>query len=636
MLTAIREGAKGWLSGIIIGLIVLTFALFGISSYLEGGREAPVAVVNGDQITSYHYQNQLAQQRQAMESRLDSNFDRSLLNSLGIKQQALDSLINSRLLNQYVADKNFRLSDSQLISRIQTQDAFKTDNKFDPELYQNLLAANRLTPRGFEQIERQNGMVQQFQQAIVESAFLIDNEVNQLLKLQIQSRDVDYAIVSADRYVNQFDVTDEETQAWYDDNIDRYQNVARIKVEYLDLNLEQLATEVKPAADEIVQAYDRIKDRLITPEVRKVSHILFNVDAEADEALKSEQKTLAESVTQRINNGEDFATLATEFSDDTGSATNGGELGIVTKGQMVQPFEDAVFAMQQGDVEGPVETRFGYHIIKLTELTAGKQKTLEEARQEVETNAKRVAAEAIFADMVELFQNLIFEQPDSLNATADETGLPIQVSDWFTASAGQGVAENDKVRRAAFAEDVLVEGLNSEAIELGFERLVAIRKLEYQAASAQPLDEVREKIVNQIKLARSKAKVAQQSAELINGLTDKKSWATKLELNQLTSKKMATQKSEVAAQLTPLAEAVYALSPPVDGQPAYGQLTLANGDAVIYALNAVAEGAVADADPALKQKLEAQLDVRDGAGLYRQVISLLRANAEIVIDNAQL
>ncbi|MGI9318945.1 MAG: SurA N-terminal domain-containing protein [bacterium] len=636
MLTAIREGSKGWISGIIIGLIVLTFALFGISSYLEGGQETPVATVNGDEIDVYAYQNELAQQRQSLTERFGSSFDPALLDNLGIKDRVLDTLIDSRLLSQHTVEKNYRLSDQLLAGRIQQSEVFRTDGQFDAEKYQNILASNRLTPQGYEAIERQSGVASQLRKGIVDSAFTVENELDRLLVLQTQTREVDYVVIPAATYMDEFDVKEEEAQKEYDNNIDRYQREARIKVEYIDLSVDELAADIVPTDDEVEQTFERMKGRFKSPEVRKASHILVSVDADADEATKSERLNFAQELFDKASGEADFSELAKQHSDDSGSSGNGGDLGVVTRGQMVQPFEDAVFSMGLDEITGPIETQFGFHIIKLTELTEERQQALDEVQEEIAMEARKASAEALFADLVEPFQNLIFEQPESLGPAEDETGLKVQTSDWFTLNQGQGIAAEPAVRRAAFAEDVLDEGLNSQAIELGFDRMVAIRKLDYEAASPMPFEDVKEAIVTDLKLQQSKARAEEISLESINGLTHEASWDIMLATNEWERQSLANRRPEIEPALAALADKVYSSEVPESGSPLFGQVVLPNGDAVIYSLNKVEAGSAEDVDQTLKDQLAQQLINRDGAGMYQLFIKNLRATAEIVIDQEQL
>ena len=636
MLTAIREGSKGWISGIIIGLIVLTFALFGISSYLEGGNETPIATVNGEEIDYYTYQNELAQQRQALISQFGGSFDPSILDTLGIKDRVLDALIETRLLTQHTTENNFRLSDQALASRIQQNEAFLTDGQFDAEKYKNILESNRLTPQGFEAIERQNGITSQLRKGIIDSAFTVENELDRLLILQTQSREVDFVVIPASSFIDEFEVSEQEVQSEYDENIDRYQSEARIKVEYIDLSVAKLAEDIEPTEDEIQQTYERVKGRFKTPEVRKASHILLNVGIDADDATKAERLEFAQGLFDQAVSGADFAELAAEHSDDSGSATNGGDLGVVTRGQMVQPFEDAVFSMAQDEVRGPVETQFGYHIIKLTELSEERQQGLEEVREEVIDEARTASAEALFADLVEPFQNLIFEQPESLGPAEDETGLKVETSDWFTLNQGEGIASESAVRRAAFAADVLDEGLNSPAIELGFDRMVAVRKLDYEAAAPKTFDEVKAQIETELKLERSRVKVAEVAAESLNGLSHQASWDIMVAKNEWEQRSLPNRRSDIKPEFSALANQVYASDLPEAGNPVFGQVILPSGDAAVYALKEATAGSVEAANDTIKDQLAQQLTSRDGNDMYRLFMNSLRANAEIVIDEERL
>ena len=636
MLTAIREGSKGWISGIIIGLIVLTFSLWGISSYLEGGAQVPVATVNGDEIDLYSYQNELSRQRQMLTSQFGSSITPEMMESLGLQQRVLDNLIDSRLLSQYTRDENYRVSDEQLARRIRESDMFLTDGRFDQELYQRILAANGMTPQGFEAAERQNGINQQLASAISDSAFVVDSEVDRLLTLQNQSRTAQYVLIPGDLYQEEFEVSEAEARAEYEENLDRYETPARMRVEYVDLSVDQLAAELTPSEDEIAQTYERIKGRLRSAEVRKASHILLTVDADADEATRADALARAQSIMGEAEAGADFAELANQHSEDPGSASSGGDLGVINRGQMVQPFEDAVFDMAPDEVRGPVETQFGYHIIKLTELQPEQQQSLDDAREEVVEEARRAAAEALFSDLVEPFDNLIFEQPESLLPVADETGLPVQTSGWFSRDEGSGIAEDPAIRAAAFSEDVLDEGLNSPSIEIGFDRIVALRKLEFEPAAPRPFETVRAEIVDTIKLERSREKVEETAKQSLSELTHLASWDIMVAKNEWMAEDLPERKAQVLPRLAPLADSVFSEPVPTGEQPVYGYTVLADGDAAIYALTEVAAGDPAAIDQSMRARLRQQLSSRDGESVYRGFVTQLRDSAEIVIHEEQL
>ncbi len=640
MLTAIRERATGWIAWVIVTLLVIPFALWGINSYFEGGSEVSVASVNGDDISIYTYQDDLSQQSQALSERLGSNFDPQLLETLGIRQRVLDNLINNRLLNQYTSDQNFRISDSQLSQMIQREPAFQVDGKFDLAQYQTILSANRFTPQSFEQYQRVNEVVNQLSVGISDTAFVTEFDKSRLLALQDQQRTASYAVISTDQFIDQVEIGDQAVSEYYERNGERYMNDARIRVNYIELSNDALNEVIVLTEDQITSLYEETKGRYRTAENRRASHILISVPESAEEEARQEKLALTNSLIERLNQGEDFSALAQAFSDDPGSSANGGDLGVIAREQMVKPFEDAVFSMQQGDINGPVQTQFGYHIIKLVELVPGQQQPLEEVRDLVAAEARNTQAEEMFAELSESFKNLVFEDPDNLTTTADELDLPIKESDWFSISSGQGIGVEALVRNAAFAEDVLTENLVSPAIEIGFDRLIAVQKTEYEAESLKPLEEVRSDIVDSITVETAQAQVlelgAQYLGEFDEGVKTRADWYAFISKKGLTEQQITGKKQDVAPELALLANNIYSASTPEGDTVTPGGVALANGDYALFVLEQVTAGDPQTADEALGANIESRLDSRDGAEMYYQFRSHLRENAEVIIYQDQL
>jgi peptidyl-prolyl cis-trans isomerase D len=640
MLTAIRERATGWIAWVIVTLLVIPFALWGINSYFEGGSEVSVASVNGDDISTYTYQEDLAQQSQALSERLGSNFDPQLLDTLGIRQRVLDNLINNQLLNQYTRDQNFRVSDNQLSQIIQSEPAFQVDGEFDLAQYQAILSANRFTPQSFEQYQRVNEVVNQLSVGISDTAFVTEFEKSRLLALQDQQRTASYAVISTDQFIDNIEISDQEISDYYQRNSERYMTEARIRVNYIELSNEALAELITLSEDQISSLYEETKGRYRTAENRRASHILISVPGSAEEEVRQEKLALANSLIERLNQGEDFSTLAQQFSDDPGSSANGGDLGVIAREQMVKPFEDAVFSMQKGDINGPVQTQFGYHIIKLVELVPGQQRPLADVRDLVVAEAKNIQAEEMFAEQSESFKNLVFEDPDNLTTTADELDLPVKESDWFSISSGQGIAAESLVRNAAFSGDVLTDNLVSPAIEIGFDRLIAIQKIEYEAESLKPLEEVSSKIVESITLETAQAQVlelgAQYLGEFDEDVKTRADWDAFVAEKGLTSEQLNGKKQDVASDLALLANRIYSASAPEAGSVTSGGVALANGNYALFILEQVTAGDPQVVDEAMGANVEARLDSRDGAEMYNQFISHLRENAKVTIYQDQL
>ncbi len=640
MLTAIRERATGWIAWVIVILITIPFALWGINSYFQGGSVTATATVNGVDITNTAYQQALAGQRRALADRLGSDFDPALLDSPGIKRRVLDGLIDNQLLHQFTREQNFSIPDSQLTRLIQEFPEFQQDGRFSQELYVELLGANRLSPQGFEQSQRLNGMVNQLQAGINDSAFLTEMERDRLLVLQEQTRTVEYALLKADQYVDEFVISADQVHAYYDKYNEHYLTDARIKVDYIELSVESLSALIEPSEEEIAALYGDTKERYAQAESRRASHILISVGQSDSADEKREKRNLVNDILAQARDGGDFALLASLHSDDPGSKEKGGDLGIIAKGQMVKPFEDAVFAMREGEITGPVESQFGYHIIKLTGLSAGSQQPLEAVREQVEVEAKRIQAERQFAELAESFKNLAFEAPDNLKTIADELDLTIRLSDWFTAAQGSGVASDASVRRAAFAEDVLNENLVSPAIEIGFDKLVALQKSEYEPTQPKSVESVRDEIMAVVKAEKSRAKVLENGSDLLAELESmppsKLSWQQFVAGQNLEVESFSGKKSAFPADLIMLADAAFALAAPAAGEVRFAGLVLNSGDYALISLEKVVQGDLADINDAQRTSVQQQLLARDGSVLFGQFLAFLRDNAEIIISQDQL
>lgn len=629
MLTQIRARASGWLAWVIVILISIPFALWGIQSYFENAAEAAVATVNGEEISLYAYQNELSRRRQAQRN----------VEVAELRAEVAEAMVGERLLRQYVNERNYRVSDAALKERIQSNAAFLTDGEFDPELYQDLLRANGYTAQSFELQERQSAAIAQLSAAVADSAFVTAAEMERLAGLQNQLRAAEYAIVPASRFAAAINIAAAAVQKHYAENADAYRTEARMQADYLELSVAKLAAQITPTEDEILANYEATLERYKQAETRKASHILFASDAD-DADTDAAAREQAEKVLAQANAGADFAELAKKHSADPGSKDRGGDLGVVTRGQMVPPFEEAVFAMRAGEIRGPVKTQFGYHIIKLTELQPARQKSLDESRAEVVAEIKRARAENRFAELGETFENLVFEEPDSLAAAADELGIAVERTDWFTASEGAGLAGEEKIRQAAFSDEVLHENLNSAAIALGFERLAAIRKAEYEPARAQTLDEVRARIREELTRAQTAEQAKQLSERLVAELQnaaptgDNQKWHALLKRENLQSQTLPERRAAAPPNLTALATAVFTESPPADGATAYNGVQLDNGDYAVFALTAVKK-AEAD-DETQRAQLRRQLLARDGGDFYQQLRDTIRASAEVTIYQEQL
>jgi len=637
MLSTIRNKASSLISYILIGAICLSFALWGINSYFEGASQVDVASVNGDEIGYESYQNQLRARQQQMRQMFQNNLPEGYFETPDFKRQTVEQMVNEVLLNQVIEERRYTLNDADLATRIKANQAFYTDGEFDDERYRRLLASNNWTVQTYENSERQQGAFSLIEQALNNSYQVDEQELNDILKLQKQKRFAEYFIVESNKF--ETEISDEEIQKQYDEFADLYKTEEQIKIDYVELSAEQLLEDQPLEEDEITTYFEENKASFSKPEVRKASHILIKPD---DDSVESDQKALenAQALLDKINNGEDFAELAKQNSDDRGSANNGGDLGVMTPGVMVKPFEDAVFALEQDQLSEPIKSQFGYHIIKLTELTSEQVPPIEELKTEIEEKIKNDRAVEFFVEQAETFKNLVFESPDSLQPIADELGLEIKQSEWFTRSAGNDLADNENIRNVAFSGVVLDDDLNSDVVELGENKLIALRKNDYKPAEIKPLEDVENQIRILLNGRKTKELADQKGEELLTQLKEGSIQFEKLidEQGYSLIDLAETREGAQAGLEQRISNVVFEQPRPEDDKPVFGGIALGNGYAV-YKFSKVEDLDDAELEKIPEQDratLIANMQRRLGNDMAGSILASLRAEADIVVFEENL
>jgi peptidyl-prolyl cis-trans isomerase D len=575
MLQAIRDKAMGLLGWIVIGLIIITFALFGLGSYLQDKSQVFVAKVNDVEISPRELQLAYQQQRARMERMLGDAYSPALIDDQMLKQTALNGLIQRQLLLQAAQKDGMLVSDQLLVAQIHAVPAFREDGSFSEEKYQRLI--------------RQQG------------------------RLPVE-------------------ISDEQIKQYYDQHSEKFVTPERVRLAYLRLSADALSENIQVDEDELVAYYEEKKESLLTQEQRRASHILIQVAAGADEETANSAKAEAEDLLKQIRNGSDFAELARQHSDDPGSAAQGGDLGFFAHGAMVPEFEKTVFSMEVGDVSEPVHTQFGFHIIKLAELRGTEIPALDEVREELIAQLNRRGLSDLFYEQFEQLSDVSYENPDSLDAAADALGLEVQTSDWLTASGGAGIGEYPKVVAIAFSEDVLEAGNNSEPIEVGDNDAIVVRVEQRQAAQATPLDTVREQIVEELRQQQAMEQAQASGEELMQQIKQGALMEDLDEADYITSHKAEGVTRATAAEHNPeVVRAVFKLSRPQAGASIDKGFKLNNGDYTVVHLTAVS-----DADPASMQE-DARSQLEGGLENMRRSVTVstmtadLRARANIVM-----
>lgn len=636
MLTEIRDRATGWIAWIIVFIISIPFALWGVNEYFSGGAALNIAVVNGQEISQQQYRYALEERRSMARRVLGAQFNADTVNSIEFRNAVLDDLILRQLLDQEADKAGYRVSDEQLAEFITTTPRFQSNGQFEPGIYQQQLQSQGFSKAGYEAYLRREFVLQQLRDGLGSSSIVTKRDQEEFLKLAQEKRVFDYATIVPGSYIADIEVSDDDISGHYQDNQELYQSPEMIKVEYVQLSVDDLAQGVQVTDEDVERYFEDNKELYVTPEQRVASHILITVSEDADDVTVQEALEKAQGLADRARQGEDFAELASSHSEDPGSATAGGDLGMVETGLMVKPFEDQLFSLQEGEISDPVKTRYGFHVIKLTELIPESGKGLSEVRDEIEVEEKKNMAEGIFVDRAESFRNIVFEQPESLDAVAEELGLQPQVTDWFSRDSGTGIAANGIVRDSAFSDDVYIDNLNSEAIELDIDTLVALRKLETRPAAVKPLEEIRSGIEDALQQQRARELVTGNGEELLDELRQNGAWESLIANNGLESKQ-STQTRLMSNPETSLlvAKEVFRAEPPAQG-PVYGGINVPDGSFVLYRLTDVQSGVPNDADESTNQKIEESLTRRRGGDYFLSYQNGLRDSAEVEIFEENL
>lgn len=625
MLQAIREKTSGWIAYLIIALISIPFALWGINSYLGGGAETPAAVVNGDEITPRQLDAAYARYREQLASVFGGRIPPQLNDENALKEQALTQIIEQKVLMDYVKDKGYRIGDKKLFELIQSMQVFQENGKFNREVYQQQLASQGYSPAYFEQELRQSREMQQFNQAIKGSAFSTPSDVEQLNQLENEERKI--RIVTFKNQSQNVTVNDQEISDYYEKNSSLYMQPEKVKIDYIELSLDKMAKNIVISEDNLREKYSELTDQLTTPETRNASHILLTVDEKNnDEAVKKKILDLK----KRIEQGEDFSTIAREFSQDPGSVADGGELGDIERGAMVPPFEDALFNMQPGEVSDPVKTQFGWHIIKLHSVQGGETKTFDQARDEIEKELKTEKAESQIYDLAENLASIAYEEPSSLQPAAEQLDLTVETTDWFTRDQGEGVAAEDKVRQAAFSDEVLNQNINSEVIELSDNRVIIIHLNMHQPSVRKPLPEVRDQIIDELKknkgrkLAEAEGKKALK--QLKSGEKNLDQLAAGLSLDLQDAGYVKRKGSKLSADVV---AAAYVMPKAQQDKSIYDALSQVNGDYSVIELSDVRIAEATD-DKKSVDGMAAKINSARASYEYQALIKTLTDQADII------
>lgn len=637
MLITIRERASGVIGWTVAGVIILVFAVWGIGSYFEGVSEIIVATADKIEINQQTYQQAMSDRRRRLVQMMGRNVDAELFSSTAFKRQVVEELIDTTLQNETLHASGFRISDAQLAALIQNTAVFHTDGQFDRDRYELLVQNSGMTIQGYESYQRQQGVVDQLVRGLGQSAIVSTNSIDKAWKLLDQRRIASYTTLEFDNFLDDIQVSETAIEKEYQANLDGYFEPASIQVDYLKLSVEDLGTRLDVDEADILRMYEDNPDRYRQPGSRSASHILLSVSPDAADAQIDQVRQRASEIVARARGGESFASLAEVNSDDKGSAKRGGELGVIRPGTMVKPFEDAVFVMGEGEISEPVRTQYGFHVIRLDRITESRVQSLDQVRSEIEIEVRRLRAEERFNELAEILGSTVFEQPDSLEPAADHLGVKVMRSEWFTQDAGTGIAEFQGVRDAAFGNEVLIDGLNSELIEIDQDNLVAVRKVDYRARRQLDLNEARPGLEKRLRAVEASDRMERAGEDLVARLKSGADWDELLIAHKLARVRLPETTETLLEPLEQVvARVVYAALVPLSGQIVYGGERISPARYAIYRLERVEFGDPANASEEDRLGVEKILSSRRGGEMVIGWRQGLRKVAKVQINEELL
>ncbi len=530
MLRVMRDHATSWLIKILLGAIVIVFVFWGVGNFGEQ-QETKAAIVNGDLITMKEYQSEYNRLRERYRQNFGGKLDEDMIKRFNLRGQALDGLIDQRILLQEAAKLGFKVSKQELSDAISKMEVFQKNGVFNSSQYRYILSRNRMTPEDFEFLQKNAMLQQKIRTLVISSVKVSENEVLEWFKWDNTTASIDYVLFEPTKYK---DITpgEEEIKAYHEENKDNYKTDPEVKVQYLRFDNETYKPRVKIDNVEIQDYYDENKGELKNEKTVEARHILLKTekDTSPEEIEKKKEKAL-EIMKMAKEEGKDFAELAKEYSEGP-TKDKGGQLGAFKKGAMVKPFSDKAFSMKPGEISEPVLTRFGWHIIKVEKVNEEKEQTFDEAKEKITKKLTDEAAKNIAYDEAEDFYDEC-QVGDDLAKLAEKDGLEILKTDFFTKKRGPHRVKNrSKFASAAFELDV-TDFTNIKDFGDGYYIIQALEKTPPQISEFK---DVEKKVIHDLKKQKQDEKAKQDAEEFLGALKNGETMEAVSEKYELTPK----------------------------------------------------------------------------------------------------
>ncbi|MCY1275336.1 Peptidyl-prolyl cis-trans isomerase D [compost metagenome] len=615
MLQNIRDNSQGWIAKTIIGVIVVLMALTGFDAIIRAtDHENVAAKVDGEEISSAELQQAVDMQRRQLMQRLGKDFDASMLDEKLLKDAALKGLVDRKLLLLAAKDDKFAFSQQALDQVILETPEFQVEGKFNADRFDQVIRQMGYSRLQFRQMLEQEMLIGQLRAGIAGSGFVTDSELQAFARLEKQTRDFATLTFKADPGKSK--VEDADIKAYYDAHKAEFMSPDQVVIEYVELKKSAYFDQVEAKQEDLDALYQ--KEIANISEQRDAAHILIEVN---DKQNEEQAKAKADEIKARLAKGEDFAKLAKEVSNDTGSAANGGELGYAGRGVYDPAFEDALFKLKKDEVSEPVRTAYGWHLIKLLGVQAPEVPSFESLKPKLEQEVKSQLVEQRFVDATKQLESAAYEAAD-LTQPAQDMGLKVQTSVPFGREGGDGVAANRQVVQAAFSPEVLDEGANSGAIELDPNTVLVLRVKEHRKPAQQSLEEVSASIRQRLQHEHAAAEAKSRGEALLADLRSGKTPVGQAAEGQTWKVVEAASRSQEGVDPQLLQEVFRMSRPSAADKPVFSGVGMGNGDYVLVRLNGVSEpdDALSDEDKAMYRRFLASRRGQEDFSAFRRQI----------------
>lgn len=520
MLQTMRNHSQGLIAKIIVFFIIVVFALWGVESIVSlSSGEQPLVDVDGIEIYEGELKNATQRQKDNLKQRFGNSFNENMFSQKMLRDAALEQLINQKV-SQKLAENLGLVADEVTIDKtILSIPAFQKDGKFDAEQFRYLLGAQNMTPMSFRAALAQDIKVAQVNQLLAINDFSTEAQADIWIKLLNEQRDIQYKLIDSNSFKQKVSISDEQINDYYKANEKSFMSAAKIRINYVQVELDKIASQQSVSDDELASAYAEYKQQRIQEAQRASHHILIEINTKVNEAQALKK---AQELRQQLKEGADFAQLAQQHSDDPGSKQAGGNLGFASAGSYAPEFEQALNSLKVGEISAPIKTEFGYHIIRLDEIKQPDIKSFASQKERLSAELKKGKAELVYSEKIQELTNASFSA-GNIDEVAQSMGLKVQESDFFTLHQGLGIASHAKVRTQAFSDKVLLDHELSAVIELK-KRVLVLAVKQHQDAKLKPLADVKNSIIQALTQQLAQDMAQAQAEKLVTENVSTKGW----------------------------------------------------------------------------------------------------------------